>query len=189
MNNFYEETSSEDFEFENFLEEEYGANSNTDTINLTFESADYYLNRLKLNKKKIEEIDFKAKMYKAEYEAKIEAWQKRRSNLYQRDIDHCSEILEAYFNKVEIDPAKKVSLPSGTIGFYKTREKINYDEALLTKYLLEHENFQKYISVKPSINKNLLKKEATYVDGQMQIGNVVLPGVSITEAVTKFGVK
>jgi hypothetical protein len=144
-------------------------------------------------------ISERAKKILSDYKNKVELWSSKEEEKYERDIEHCLEMLRPYFDAHAKDSKSKLKFPEGTLGFYKTPRSIKLDEKII---LQEFENavteneflkmeLDKYIKATPSLDKALLKKEGEIDEetGVFKIKGVPLMGAVITPEKNNFTVR
>lgn len=177
--------------FDDFLDEQYVVKEGQA---ITADTANYYLGRIKSNNESKEAFEATAKELKAKYAEKVELWLAKQKQTLDNDNTHCLSILEQYFHQTQSNPDKKIKLPNGNIGFYKTRDSIQFSDNIL-EYISNNDKLKQYIVPKYSVDTKALRSdsvinEVTDEKGnksvQLKIGDVVLPVDMVT---VKLGTK
>lgn len=154
-------------------------------------SANYYLGRIKQNRKKLESYEEQAKQMKADFNARIETWLKARTSSLDYDTQHCMDMLEMYYEHNKPANGKSISLPEGSIGNYTVQAKYDFDSCKqdVLDILQQNEALHKYIRVKSEIDRTKIKKALTEKDGKLFVDGVELPMVPFTSKTTAFGIR
>ena len=154
-------------------------------------SANYFVGLVKKNKEKQKQYEEQAKEMKEDFAFKVDSWLRKR----QQALDYSNQMLlaklEAFYQQNQSGNGKPISLPEGNIGFYKTQEKYDFDtnEKEIINILTGKDELTQYLNFKPSIRKKELKKVCSVHDGNVYVGDTVLPEVTYTPATTEFKVR
>lgn len=155
----------------------------------TMEQANYITRKLKEAREEKAELIEVAKDAIAKYEAKIERWKEATMSPLENQEQRYLSLLEVFAtNKLEGSNKKSLKLIEGTLAFRKQQDKYEYEDNVLLAYL--EENYKKeYVNYKPSSNKAELKKAGKAKDGKFYLGDVEIPGITVTPQDQKFEVK
>lgn len=153
-------------------------------------TANYFVGLIKKNQEKSKQYEDQAKEMKEDFKFKVDNWLRKR----QRALEYSNQMLlmklEGFYQKNQPSNGKPISLPEGNVGFYKVREKYDFDtneKEIVDK--LEKNGLEKYLSYKPSIKKKDLKEACSFHDGNVYIGDTMLPEASYTPGTTEFKVR
>ena len=176
-------------EDEDIGEELYAANSGkTGPIDMI--TANYYVGLVKKNKAKAEEYEEKAKEMKDDFGFRVDKW--LRGRLDSLDYSNAFYLgkLEEYFNQNPPEGDKKsISLPEGHIGFYKNREKYDFDtneKEVIAMLESDPELKSHYLKYTPSTDKITLIKACSFNHGKVMVNGKEIPGAKYTPATTEF---
>lgn len=104
---------------------------------------------------------------------------------------YISDILQQYAAaELKDKKTKTIKLPYGNLSFKKQQPKYTYasdEELVLAMKGIKPELIKTKIT--ESVDKTLLKKEAIVSDGQVYIGEHLVPGVTVQEQDPKFEIK
>lgn len=193
----FEEQVVEDWmdnDFNDFLEKEMSQSSIMGIQ--TDEEANYYVSRIKRNRNLEKMFSEKAKNIVADYKCKVEMWRDKKLNSLTNDSEHCLALLKEYYDKVAKDDTAKIRLPEGNIGFYKTRQSIDFDDEEVLTYLKKmHMDFDmpidNYIKTTTSLNtkefrtKGIIDQET----GTFSLNGYTIPGINVKLAKNEFAVR
>lgn len=157
----------------------------------TKEQANFFIKQVLDAKAQIAEVQATSKRMLESEKSKIERWEQKEVNKIQNSIEYMSGLLQN-FAEGELEKSngkkKSVSLPNGSIGFRAQQPKYEYDDTTILKYLQDNGR-EDFINYKPSVSHSELKKNGTVKEGQLYLGNEVVPGVTVIPQDPKFEVK
>lgn len=162
----------------------------------TDEEANYYVSRIKRNRNLEKMFSDKAKNIIADYKCKVEMWRDKKTDSLTNDTERCLALLQDYYNKVAKDNTTKIRLPEGNIGFYKTRQSIDFDKDKVLAYLKKmHMDFDmpidSYIETTTSLNTKEFRAKGV-VDqntGVFSLNGYTIPGVDVKLSKNEFAVR
>lgn len=162
----------------------------------TDEEANYYVSRIKRNRNLEKMFSDKAKNIIADYKCKVEMWRDKKNDSLINDTERCLALLHDYYNKVAKDDTTKIRLPEGSIGFYKTRQSIDFDKDKILAYLKKmHMDFDmpidNYIETTTSLNTKEFRANGV-VDqetGIFSLNGYTIPGVDVKLSKNEFAVR
>ena len=155
----------------------------------------YYISRIKKNKEAQKMYEERAKNIIAEYSDKVKLWRDKHNNSIEEDIAYCLGKLEGYFEVNAKNDESKLRFPEGSIGFYKTRTSVKFDDEALLEFALDSEQnksvFRDFLEFKPSINTKSLRNtlDLDPENGIASINGIIIPGVKVSGGNKKFDVR
>ena len=151
-------------------------------------TANYYVGIVRKNKEKEAEYKEQAKAMLEDFKYKVDAWLRKRQTTLDYSTQLCLAKLEEYYRANQPANGKSISLPEGHIGFYSVAEKYSFDENadMILKTLEDTEGLKQFVRYTPSINKVALKKACSFHDGQVFVGETLIPGATYTPKTTEF---
>lgn len=163
-------------------------------------TANYYVARVKKNKDIKAMYEAKAKRILDDYELKVKLWLEKHVNSIDKDSERCLSLLEDYYKNVNgDDQSKKIRLPDGNIGFYKTQASISVDREDISFVLETLRSLQKdkgldvdkYIKIKEDLNLKELKKDGEIDDtsSAFKLEGIVLDSVKTKPSSLKFNIR
>ena len=163
-------------------------------------TANYYVARVKKNKDIKAMYEAKAKRILDDYELKVKLWLEKHVNSIDKDSERCLSLLEDYYKNVNgDDQSKKIRLPDGNIGFYKTQASISVDREDISFILETLRSLQKdkgldidkYIKIKEDLNLKELKKDGEIDDtsSAFKLEGIVLDSVKTKPSSLKFNIR
>jgi phage host-nuclease inhibitor protein Gam len=157
----------------------------------TKEQANFFIKQVLDAKAQIEEIKTTGNDMLTREQSKIERWMEKEINKVQNSIEYMAGLLQSFVEEelAKTNGKKKsVSLPNGSVGFRTQQPKYEYDDKVLLPYLQDNGR-EDLINYKPSVSHSELKKRGTVKEGQLYLGNEVVPGVTVIPQDPKFEVK
>ena len=155
----------------------------------TPQQANYAIRKVKEIRKQMDDIHAMAKQELASHEAKVKEWEAKQVLSLEYSEQYFASRLEGYAHThIDANGKKKsLSLIDGSIGFRKVQDSYDYDDkALIDGLKGTHDEL---IEMKPAVKKAELKKAATVKEGKLYLGDMLVPGVTVTAQPDKFEVK
>lgn len=185
-------------DFQDFLEKRSFEESESSDI-ISEDLANYYVAKIKKNKKIQDMYEERAKNIITEYSDKVKLWKEKHINSLEEDTKYCLGKLKDYFDSVANDEDAKIRFPEGNLGFYKTRVSVKIDENEVLDFALNSVDntdldksvFKDLLEYKPSVNKTSLRSIISLdaENGVAMINNVIIPGVKVSGGNKKFDVR
>lgn len=200
INNMFEEVAVLDDDFEAFLRD-FNDDKTIKTGGIQDETtANYYVSRLKKNKDIAKMYEEKAKKILDDYELKVRLWRDKKIDALLNDNERILQMLENYYmNIYDEGSSKKIRLPEGNIGFYKTPASATIDKdnkQTVLEFLHDIHNsnsvdISPYIKMEEDLNVRELKKagEINEQTKSFKLFDCIVPGVNVKPSEKKFSVR
>lgn len=160
------------------------------------DDANYYIARVKRNRNMEKMFADKAKSILADYKCKVEMWRDKKVAFLTNDTDRCLVLLQDYYNKVAKNPNTKIRLPEGNIGFYKTRQSLEFDKEEVLSYLQKlhaeaNMPIKDFIEITTSLNSKEFRAQGKVDEetGAFVLDGFTIPGVNVKPSKNEFNVR
>lgn len=177
-------------DFDEFLDQEMEESAAEGIMDI--ETANYYIGRVKKNNAMKAMFEDNAKSLVTSYKDRVTLWKDTKLKALDSDNERILAMLKEYFDKTAKDKSSKLRFVEGSIGFYKTRQKVDIDEKAVMHYLEStYEDMEPYTKTKVELDKTAFKKagEIDPATGVFKLDNQVVPGVNVTLAGEEFNVR
>lgn len=154
-------------------------------------TANYYVGIVKQNKEKEAVYKEQAKNMIDDFTVKVQGWLAKRQRALDYSTQMCLGKLEAFYRANQPANGKSISLPEGHIGFYKVKEKYDFDTNKndVIKILSDTPELNKFLRYTPAVDKINIRKACSFKDGIVYVDQTPLPGVTYTPETQEFRAK